>query len=213
MRFTFLLVAMLPLSIGCTPQGDPQLESKGFRDDFEGTTLSNDWRNTGGPYRLDKGELFVQGAYNKPLWLKRVLPKDFRITFVAHSESSAGDIKFEVCGDGVSKAESNSYTASGYVVIFGGWNNSLNTIARQNEHGEDRAIVGGAHVKVQPGHRYQIELIRRGGLLVFSADGQELSRMDDKKPLLGRGHDHFAFNNWASPLYFDKLKIEPLKHP
>jgi hypothetical protein len=34
--------------------------------------------------------------------------------------------------------------------------------------------------------------------------------MKDSDPLWGRGHDHFAFNNWNSELWFDNLKITPL---
>jgi hypothetical protein len=34
--------------------------------------------------------------------------------------------------------------------------------------------------------------------------------MNDREPLSGRGHDHFAFNNWDSDLWFDNLRITPL---
>ena len=33
----------------------------------------------------------------------------------------------------------------------------------------------------------------------------------DPSPLGGHGHDRFAFNNWASQVYFDNLKIEALR--
>ena len=32
----------------------------------------------------------------------------------------------------------------------------------------------------------------------------------DPSPLSGRGHDRFAFNNWASQVFFDNLVIEAL---
>ena len=50
----------------------------------------------------------------------------------------AGDLKVEVWGDGRSYATSASYTATGYVFIFGGWHNQISAIARMNEHGQDR---------------------------------------------------------------------------
>jgi hypothetical protein len=34
--------------------------------------------------------------------------------------------------------------------------------------------------------------------------------MDDPNPLEGRGHDHFAFNDWEANLSFDNLRITPL---
>ena len=192
----------------CTPQGDPGIGAKGFRDDFERGELGDLWNNTGGPYRVSDGRLKVEGARNKPLWLKRTLPRDVSIEFDAQSDSAEGDIKVEVYGDGVSKAETTSYTATSYVVVFGGWHNSLNVIARMNEHGDDRAV--GPTYKVVPGRTYHMKIERRGGTITAWADGQKLASMRDPEPLAGEGHDHFGFNNWQAPLAFDNLRIRPL---
>ena len=177
-------------------------------DDFERTDLGEAWNNTGGNYAIRAGQLKVEGARNKPLWLRRRLPRDVRIEFEAKSDSPDGDIKLEVFGDGVSKAESNSYTATSYVVIFGGWHNSLNVLARMNEHGDDRAV--GADYKVVPGQTYHMKIERRGATITAWVDGQKLVSMTDPEPLAGPGHDHFAFNNWQAPLTFDKLRVTPL---
>ncbi len=192
----------------CTPQGDPGLEPGGFHDDFERERLGEAWRNTGGPYEIRDGWLHVRGARNRPLWLARTLPHDVRVRFRARSESAAGDIKVELFGDGVSKAERVSYTATSYVIVFGGWNNSLNVLARLDEHGADRVV--GPKKRVEPGRTYQFEITRRGSLLRVRVDGEELLRLDDPEPLAGRGHDHFAFNNWESDLWFDDLHVEAL---
>jgi hypothetical protein len=194
--------------LACTPQGDPGISAKGFRDDFERSELGDAWSNTGGPYRLSEGKLKIEGARNKPLWLRRSLPQDVRIEFDARSDSPEGDIKVEVYGDGVSKADSTSYTATSYVVVFGGWSNTLNVIARMNEHGADRAV--GPAYKVVPGRTYRMKIERRGATIAVWADDQKLASMDDPQPLFGAGHDHFAFNNWQTPLSFDNLRIRPL---
>jgi len=65
---------------------------------------------------------------NNPLWLKAKLPQNVAVEFDARSQSPEGDIKVEIFGDG-------SDHASGYVLIHGGWNNSLSIIARRDEHG------------------------------------------------------------------------------
>ena len=153
--------------------------------------------------------LRVKGARNKPLWLRRALPRDVRVTFDVRSESPEGDIKIELFGDGVSKAETTSYTATSYVVIFGGWNNSLNVLARMNEHGDDRAV--GPSYKVVQGKTYHMKIERRGATIRAWVDDHELAHMTDPKPLEGPGHDHFAFNNWQSELWFDNLRIEALR--
>jgi hypothetical protein len=205
---TLALLAALPFVFGCTPQGDPGIGPEGFIDDFDRAELGDDWNNTGASWRIEEGELRIEGAHNRPLWLRRSLPRDVRIEVDVQSDSAAGDIKLEIFGDGTSRATSASYTATSYVVIFGGWNNSMNVLARMNEHGDDRVV--GPALRVEPGRRYHFKIERRGSMLVVWVDGRELLRMDDPHPLYGRGHDHFAFNDWEASLHFDNLRITPL---
>ena len=207
MRRSLYVVALLGLVAACSSSGDPELGS-GFSDDFDRTVLGRDWRNTGGPYEIVDGALHVQGARNHPLWLRRRLPDDVRASFEVWSDSPDGDIKFELFGDGVSYAKQASYTATGYVLIFGGWRNKLNVIARMDEHGADRQVKHGP--RVVEGRHYKIKAERRGGLLRWWLDGELLLEYDDAQPLKGRGHDHFGLNNWETPLYFDDVRIEPL---
>ena len=199
---------MATCASACTPQGDPKLAPGGFTDTFERSEVGSAWNNTGGPYRIISGSLHVRGARNHPLWLRRRLPHNVRIEFDVRSDTQDGDIKVEIFGDGVSKAESNSYTATSYVVIFGGWNNRLNVLARMNEHGTDRVV--GPTYPVVPGKTYHMKIERRDDTIEAWVDEQQLWKMKDPYPLTGRGHDHFAFNNWESDLYFDNLKVEPL---
>lgn len=212
---TLSLMALLGLALqvvaaSCTPLGDPALPAEGFSDDFERDVLGDAYRSTGPLrlYRIEDGELRVEGARNRPLWLARKLPRDVRVEFTVRSESAEGDIKVELFGDGVSKATSASYTATGYVIVFGGWNNTKNIIARMDEHGDDRVI--GKAKRVEPGKNYRFLIERRGNLMTVAIDGEEIMRLDDPDPLHGRGHDHFAFNNWNSKLAFDDLRITPL---
>ena len=195
-------------AVACTPQGDASIGPQGFTDDFERDDLGDHWNNTGGRYRISDGWLNVSGARNRPLWLRRRLPRDARIEFDVRSESPQGDIKVEVFGDGSSRATSDSYTATSYVIIFGGWDNTTNCIARLDEHGDDRAV--GPRRPVEPSRVYRMRIERDGDTIVAFADDQELARMVDPDPLEGNGHDHFGFNNWQSDLWFDNLRIEPL---
>jgi hypothetical protein len=205
---SILLTALFASTLGCTPQGDPAIGADGFRDDFERESLGDLWQNTGGPYEIRDGRLHVRGARNKPLWLRRVLPRDARVTLDVRSESPDGDVKIEVWGDGSSRATTESYTATSYVFIFGGWENTTNVIARMNEHGDDRVV--GTPKPVVVGQTYSLRFERRGDTVSFFIDDEEIATMQDDEPLEGRGHDHFAFNNWQSDLWFDNLVIEPL---
>jgi hypothetical protein len=194
-------------SSACVPRGDPSLGDR-FSDDFERSDVGPMWRNTGGAYSITDGKLHVKAARNKPLWLRRTLPRDVSIEFDVRSDSPEGDIKVEVYGDGVSKAEKASYTATSYVVIFGGWSNTKNVLARLDEHGQDRVI--GAVRKVEKGRTYHMKIERKGDTISAWVDGQLLVRLVDEDPLWGPGHDHFAVNNWQSELWFDNLKITAL---
>lgn len=196
------------LAVACTPQGDPAIGPEGFVDDFDRAALGEVWNDTGGGWRIVDGELRGRNARNRPLWLRRTLPRDVRVELDARSASPEGDLKFELFGDGVSRATAQSYVATGYVVIFGGWNNTTNVLARLDEHGDDRVV--GPRKRVEPGHTYHMVAERRGSVLTITVDGEELLRMDDPDPLEGRGHDHFGFNDWEAEVYFDDLRITPL---
>jgi hypothetical protein len=208
MRWIPALCLTLAVFPGCTPQGDPSIGADGFTDDFERDELGEHWNNTGASWRIVNGQLHIRNARNRPLWLRRTLPRDVRIEFDARSESPEGDIKVEVFGDGASRATTESYTATSYVVIFGGWGNSLNVLARMDEHGADRVV--GPRRRVEPGRTYRMRIERRGNRITAWADDEELVSMDDPHPLEGRGHDHFAFNDWQAELWFDNLRITPL---
>jgi hypothetical protein len=100
-----------------------------FSDTYDDPmTVSKNYFSTGGHWRTVGGQLLSPGVKNNPLWLKAKLPQNVAVEFDARSQSPEGDIKVEIFGDG-------SDHASGYVLIHGGWNNSLSIIARLDEHG------------------------------------------------------------------------------
>lgn len=170
-----------------------------FEDAFDGDSLSDSWSSASSAWSVIDGEVAVQNAMNEGLWLDVELPENVRIEFDARSQTRVGDIKFEVFTDGRTHE-------SGYVCIFGGWNNQLNIIARLDEHGEDR-LVGQSGVSVVPGETYRMRVERTGDDLVWWVNGEPFLTYEDSAPLRGNGHRYFGFNNWETPLRFDNLKI------
>lgn len=195
------------VTAGCTEPRSPSVGQR-FEDHFERAELGADWRDTGGNWRIEGGALRGQGARNHPLWLARKLPRNARVEFDAWSESPDGDLKCEVWGDGTSHAEQASYTATSYVVIFGGWHNSYNVIARMNEHAPDRRQRVGPRVEV--GRHYHFTVERRDRVLRWLLDGAPMLEWDDPDPLAGPGHEFFAFNDWDVVVHFDNLVVTPL---
>ncbi len=179
-----------------------------YRDEFTRAELGPDWRTTGPGASIVDGALVVENLHNHPVWLTRPLPDDVRIEFDALAHSDEGDIKVEFAGDGASFARTTSYKATGYVMIFGGWNNSSNALVRRDEHGGDKRTT--ASPKVEPGRRYHVVLTRKDGQIRWELDGQELLVYDDPDPLTGPGQQHFAFNGWEARVSFDNLVIQAL---
>lgn len=200
-----LLLSLLALGAGCTiervPQGAP------YADTFD--SLGPAWKDTStNSYSVDKGELVVSKSRNHPLWLSQPIPTDAVIEVDAWSNSPSGDIKLEAWGDGKSFATTTSYTATSYVFIFGGWNNTISAIARMDEHANNRKTR--TEPKVEVGKHYHFRIERRGGKIDWQIDGQPFLQFNDPKPLVGADHQYFGFNNWESELHFDNLKITAL---
>ena len=199
------------------PAEDPMLAAP-FSDSFDRTTLGADWRSTSSAWQLRDGRLCVANAHNHPIWLKRRLPTNASIEFTATSASPDGDIKAEVWGDGYSAPKGSAYRdATSYLVVFGGWRNRYHVLARLDEHSRQRPEIrvqpGGPPnaQPVEPGRSYRFKVERSDGKAVkWYVDGIEILSYVDAAPLTGRGHDHFAFNDWATPVCFDDLKITPL---
>jgi hypothetical protein len=203
---SFLGLALAPLP-ACRAKM-PVIDTP-FIEDFERAELGASWNATSDQYRIEAGKLTVAGAHNHPAWLRRRLPHDVVIDLDAMSKSPSGDIKLELFGDGESfDPDKGSYISSGYVLIFGGWQNSLSVICRQDEHGAGRKAQR-SDVRVEPNRSYHFTITRRGGALDWAIDGRPFLAWTDPEPLAGAGHEFLAFNNWEAGLAFDNLHVRP----
>lgn len=191
--------------------GDPEIRPNNLGPNWT-AAKTNAWR-------IENGRLCGENARNHGVWLNRTLPVNARIEFDAVSYSDEGDLKAEVWGDGRSFATSTSYTnATSYLVILGGWTNTIHALARLNEHGTDRKEV---HVDkdsddprqraVVQGQTYQFKIERTDGKTVkVTVNGQEFFSWTDPAPLAGQQHDHMGFNDWKAKVCFDNVKVVPL---
>jgi hypothetical protein len=202
------LGALALASAGCRAKDPPITASAPFRDDFERAELGPTWNATAADaYRVAGGKLSVANAYNHPAWLRRKLPADAVIELDATSRSPAGDLKIELYGDGESfDPDKGSYVSTGYVLIFGGWHNSLSVICRNNEHDDGRKAQR-SDVRVEPGRSYHWKVTRRAGTIDWAVDGRPFLTWTDPAPLGGAGHEYLAVNDWESDVSFDNLEI------
>lgn len=174
-----------------------------YSDDFERDRLGEDytWFFEAARPRIQEGRLYSGSLRNNPVWLTVPLPHDVSISFEVEATGREGDVKVEAFGNGRDHE-------SGYIFIFGGWNNTLSVLARLDEHGEDRKVR--KDKKVELGRRYQMRIERRGQRISWYVDGELLLDWDDPEVLTGTGHDRFGFSAWESPAVFDNLRIEAL---
>lgn len=178
-----------------------------FEDDFERDELGEKWtRGSGeggrGQWTIAEGRVTASAIRNDPLWLQVELPERVRVEFDAEALTPVGDIKVEIFGDGTRHE-------SGYILIFGGWNNSLDVIARLDEHGEDR--LARRTRGVEPNRVYRMAVERTDGALRWYVDGELFMTYEDEEPLRGRGHRYFAFNNWDAGVRFDNVRVLALE--
>ena len=216
MRNTILLaslgLALLTAGPGCKPR-IPVIHAP-YSDNFDRAELGAEWNDTGKSARIKNGQLNVVNAYNHPVWLRRKLPSNVQIDFDAVSRSPAGDIKVELFGDGESfDPDKGRYDPTGYMVVFGGWNNNKSIISRLGEHDEAVKIAYdrvGSEPLVLPGKIYHFTITRRGGAIEWKLNGAPYLSWTDPVPLGGSGHEFFAINDWEADVSFDNLVIKPV---
>jgi len=205
-RHRALLAVLLVSSTttgACVPKGDDRAAAPPapFSDDFERAELGPKYKKTGGTWAIDDGALHSTGEKNIPLWLDVPLSKNVRVEFTTVSRSPAVDTKIEIFGDGLRHE-------SGYIVILAGWNNTISTIARLDEHEKTR-VEKRTRFEKDRAYRWKVERTN-GRDLVMSIDGEEIVRYVDDDPLFGPKNDRLGFTNWQSDVRYDDLVITPL---
>jgi len=168
-----------------------------FSDDFNRDAFGDGWDNKSGKWELRDGWAHIRGDKNEGLWLKTPLPDRARVEFDAKSMSLDGDLKFEIF------ARERAHQ-TGYIVILGGWNNSISIIARLNEHGTDRLE---SSVVANIGQVHHFTAVRIKDTLKWFVDGKPVLTLKDADPIDGV---YFAFNNWASDAWYDNLRVYDL---
>jgi hypothetical protein len=165
-----------------------------FSDDFQRDKPGDRWTQRSGKWDVKDGWLHCAGDKNEGIWLNVPLPDRVRVEFDARSQSEDGDLKFEIFA-------TDQRHQAGYIVIMGGWKNTVSIIARLNEHGEDRIEKD---LSVEKGRTYRFAAVRTDGTLSWFVDGRLVAQYPDEDPIRGR---YFGFNDWATDVYFDNLKV------
>jgi hypothetical protein len=122
-----LLAVQFPLLHYYFIRGEPTVTTRiPYQQDFsDPSVVERDFTSVGGYWRVVNGQLLAPQVKNNPLWLNATLPDDVVVEFDVRSEFPEGDIRLELFGNGIDPA-------SGYVLVHGGWNNTLSVLARED---------------------------------------------------------------------------------
>lgn len=196
-----MLLAGALLCVSACPRSTSEAPAAPFADDFNREALGERYRANGGSWRIVDGALSTMGDHNQPLWLDVPLGKNVRVEFTAWSRSPAVDTKVEIFGDGLRHE-------SGYIVILGGWQNTISTIARLDEHERGRVEL---RKRWEKDRHYRWTVQRTDGkTLELFIDGERVLAYEDRAPLVGSKNNRLAFTSWESEVYYDDLTITPL---
>lgn len=209
-RWLSVLVPALALAAvtGCRGRDEPI--TKEFTETFDRDDLGAGWRDTGGKFRLEKGELVGRDIRHNPVWLRKELPPDASFEFDVRTATPAASIRVILYGDGKSKTpEQEGCQSTGYALVFGGWNNKLSVMCRG-----DQANAGHVRARadwpVVPDLTYHFYVTRKGGELAWFIGGHDMMKWFDPAPLKGEGHTAFGIDGEGGEVFFDNLTIAPL---
>jgi len=122
-----ILATQFPLIHYALLRDEPDVTTRvPYQQDFSDPgVVERDFFSVGGYWRVVGGQLLGPQVKNNPLWLQARLPDDVAVEFDVRSEVPEGDIRVELFGDGTDPG-------SGYVLIHGGWNNTMSVLARRD---------------------------------------------------------------------------------
>jgi hypothetical protein len=202
-----VLATQFPLLHQLLVRGKPPATAQvPYLQDFsDGTVVERHFSTVGGYWRVVNGELLAPSVKNNPLWLLAPLPDDVAVEFDVRSEYPEGDIRVELFGDG-------SDPSSGYVLVHGGWNNSLSVLARKSVNAPSlQALQRQAAASAQRLGLPSADLVKTGILTEDTAVRVETNTL----PVQGRRTYHYRIERRGTLLRWtiDGLPFLELNDP
>ena len=171
-----------------------------FADDFNRTSLGDDWRIIGGEADIKNGWMRVRGRSGDVYAVVlRAFPENVRVEFDARfpkGQDIVSDLACFVAGD------EHKTDAAGYCLSFGADENCCSRLQRQAID-----IRINLDMTAEAGRTYSLASQLLDGELSLSVDGQVVLRYVDMLPLAGVGHDHLGLATFKLGAEFSNFRV------
>ena len=165
-----------------------------WTDDFERAELGADWKILNGSWSVKEGQLVTAGG---AILSARKFPGMQRVEFQATVTPNPGmsDLSpFIQCGPGGH--------SSGYLLQFGGNNNTQNSIQRKGS-----VLAKNSDVLIEAGKVYNVVAEFDGSTVRLKVDGRTVIQHADPQPLVGPANEQFGLYVHAGTVKIDQIKV------
>jgi hypothetical protein len=165
-----------------------------WADDFDRAELGADWQVLKGSWSVKDGQLVTTGG---SLLTTRKFPGLQRLEFRASVTPNPGisDLSpFIHCGP--------AGHSSGYLLQFGGNNNSVNSIQRKGN-----VLAKNSDVRIEAGKVYTIVAEFDGSTIRLTVDGKIVMQHADPQPLVGPANEQVGFYVHEGAVKIDQVKV------
>ena len=152
--------------------------SLAFSDDFQRGRLGGSWRIIQGDWKIESGKLLC-AKYPAEITVKKDFPGCHRLEFDVITEAKNPSDLSPVIQSG------STGFASGYLLQFGGYGNTINRILRLGNVLEGKSVD---HRFIEPRKLHKVVAQFDGQAVQLSVDGNIMARAADKPGLSGPQH-------------------------
>jgi tetratricopeptide (TPR) repeat protein len=172
-----------------------------FTDNFERTSLGDDWRMVGGQARIINGWMRITSNRGNDVYasVRRPFPDNIRLEFDARFPADLDyicDLACFVAGD------EHECDNVGYCLSFAADGNTCSRIQRE---GVDIRI--NLEAIAEAGRSYHLVAEMVEGHLTLSVDGKQILNYLDMIPLAGAGHDHLGLVTFKHGAEFSNFRV------
>ena len=165
-----------------------------WSDDFERADPGPDWKSQGGEWKIEKGHLVAQGG---KIVSTRKFPGLQRLEFNASMDPNPMGVLSDM-----SPIIQGDPSGQGYLVQFGGYNNTICAIQRLG-----KMLARTTEQTITPGKMHHVAAELNGNMVRLTVDGKVAVEYNDQQPLFGPENEHVGFYVYQGTIRISDVKV------